>query len=107
MFSTLNRLFWFVIWFLGLVIWLLKLSLKLVLFLMFIDGLFYVISTLYRLCQYVVEKDSKQHRNQREFRVIENSYDDVNSICSEYSSRGSIQDFVITSWDKDYQVIWS
>ena len=71
---------------------------------MFIDGLFYVISLVYRLCQYVVEKDSKEQRNHRDFVVIENSYDDVNSICSELSSRRSSQDFVITSWDRQYQV---
>lgn len=69
---------------------------------MFLDGLAFIIFKTFSLCKHIAELDLKKTktRSQQNVVVIDNSFEEVNSVSSEYSSRTS-EDFVVTSWDQN------
>ena len=69
--------------------WLLQVSFNIVLFLMFLDGLAFIIFKTFSLCKHIAELDLKKTktRSQQNVVVIDNSFEEVNSVSSEYSSR--------------------
>ena len=111
MFSTLYNIFWFLIYLISILLWIIKLGWKLLLIICFIYGLLNLVFLMHRLCKYVAKKHKEEakvanHSHSQNVIILDQNFETYNSFGesnSEFSSRRSSQDFVVTSWD-NFQV---
>ena len=119
MFSTLYNIIWLLfnlVWF---ALWTLKVIWKLGLIVYFCYGALNLTFLIHKLCKYVAEEHQK-HRNHHNHHLYSEKHDnhhrssdhamvrdtpshgsllDTASIYSDFSSRRSSEEFVVTSWD--------
>ena len=114
MFSTLNNIFWILINLISILLWIVKLSWKLLIIICFIYGLLNLVFLMHRLCKYIARKHQEEakvanHSQSQNVIILDQTFESYNSFGesnSEFSSRRSSQDFVVTSWD-NFQVTLS
>ena len=108
LFNILASLFWIIKTLIRLFIFLTRLSWKLILLLVFLDGFYKLLLALHKLCQriavaHISDKRSVYARDrERDSNVLNQSCDDI-SVVSEMSSLNTSEEYVVESWNS-YQV---
>ena len=83
-----------------------RLSWKLLLFLVFLDGFYQGIRALHRLCRIIAEKSNHDKKKSELNVLLHQSSEDI-SVVSEMSSFNTNEEYVVESWNS-YQVkLWS
>ena len=116
MFSSLYNFFWVLFNLFWIILWIIKLAWKLVLVIYFFYGVLNIIFLIHKLCKYLAEEKNREMLSKNPSistnveLIRENSFEkifsfnDTVSVYSEYSSRRSSEEFVVTSWDQSNQV---
>ena len=79
-----------------------RLSWKLLLFLVFLDGFYKAIKALHEVCKLIAEKSSHEKKKSDLNVLLHQSSEDI-SVVSEMSSFNTNEEYVVESWNS-YQV---
>ena len=111
MFSTVSSILSWTLWTIRniflLFLLLCRLSWKLLLFLVFLDGVYKAIRALHKVCNIILEKSSHEKKKsdvEKNLNVLHRSSEDI-SVVSEMSSFNTNEEYVVESWNS-YQVRW-
>ena len=110
MFSTVLNILSWTLWTIKniflLFLLLCRLSWKLLLFLVFLDGFYQGIRALHQLCKIIAEKSNHDKKKSELNVLLHQSSEDI-SVVSEMSSFNTNEEYVVESWNS-YQVkLWS
>lgn len=111
MFSTVLNIFSWTLWTIKnlvlLFLLLCRLSWKLLLFLVFLDGFYKAIRAVHQVCNIIAEKSSHEKKKSDLDVLLHQSSEDI-SVVSELSSFNTNEEYVVESWNS-YQVVkqWS
>ena len=80
-----------------------RLSWKLLLFLVFLDGFYKAIRFLHKVCNIIAEKSSQEKKKTSDLNVLLHQSSEDISVVSEMSSFNTNEEYVVESWNS-YQV---
>ena len=111
MFSTVLNIFSWTLWTIKnsflLFLLLCRLSWKLLLVLVFLDGFYKAIRFLHKVCNIIAEKSSQEKKKTSDLNVLLHQSSEDISVVSEMSSFNTNEEYVVESWNS-YQVkLWS
>ena len=107
MFSTVLNIFSWTLWTIKnsflLFLLLCRLSWKLLLVLVFLDGFYKAIRFLHKVCNIIAEKSSQEKKKTSDLNVLLHQSSEDISVVSEMSSFNTNEEYVVESWNS-YQV---